>query len=96
MFKDRFGEPTVGNDPDGPIYRWRLERPNWLNIHLIIDTPSVDRQAHVMVSDPCPEVPEQLRSFWVETDEEVQRAMDDIEDQWHLRGCWKPVPARSL
>lgn len=87
-FERTFGKAEFSRDPTGILYRWRLKRENNLDVHLIIDSPEIVWKVHVLISDPCPEVIAPVRSVHISTHEEAGRVMDEINEQWRLRGCW--------
>ena len=58
-----------------------------LDMHVIIDSPELHTQAHVLISDPCPETLP-IRSKFVKQPDEVKSLLDEIEAQWQMRSCW--------
>lgn len=88
-FNERFGEAQVGPDPAGKLYRWRLTRKNDLHVHVIIDSPEIETRAHVLISDPCHDMPP-IRSLYVGNTNDIKSVLDEIEAQWQMRGCWSP------
>ena len=91
-FVKKFGPTEDSIDPHGTIVRWRLKRERGLDLHVIIDSPEKQSEAHVLLSDPCTEARLPVRSLHLKRMDDVHKALTDIDDQWHLRGCWSWPP----
>jgi len=86
-FARHFGKAEVSNSALGPVYRWRLKRENNLDVHVIIDSPELPHQAHVIISDPCEHAVEGVRTMLLMRPEEVPEAIQAIEAQWKMPDC---------
>lgn len=74
LLTEAFGEPAVIKTAEGPVYRWKLERPGrpHMALYVTLDSPEMPDLAHIMISDPNPEAPEPLTSVVMRTAPEVK------------------------